>query len=302
MEWTFDDTSANVDSSISSYKNVFNFTIYTAGSPKSDPYDSSDGGAYLDGQGHLICPAITTSNMAFVLSNKVIPFSTTAPKSFEAWVYNRDLSYTTGSPFCIDGTYSDTTNPTTWGYSHSKFDSIVWSENYAQRWQMGSEGGARNVNFGGPFETNDESYVHLVLVYDSDGTIRMYHNGTQYGTSVSTTVKDFPANDARVMWCQRHYSAGGGSNPFNITYTAFYDFALSEDEVVDLYCNKFIESGESKQYKSDRPLLCSGNTNSPTTIPSTNPTQIPSERPTGVPTSDPTRDPTGELTMFNFSF
>ena len=148
---------------------------------------------------------------------------------------------------------------------------------------MGSERSNRNFDFEGFSETNDESYLHLVIVYNEDATINLYHNGTQYGnitSKPSSFVQRFSEDTSRFVFCHRHFNAGGGSNPFNITYAAYYNYALNSTDVASLYCNKFIPSGESQQYLSDVLHICPSN--APTFIPTDNPSTQPSNFPSNT--------------------
>ena len=296
IQWSFDNTSASIDTSklSSNYSDYFDIILFNNHTAKSDPYDSSDGHLYLDGNGHLICVPSTPDDQSYALSNNLIPSDIINPKSYEAWVYNVDLSQTKGGVIGIDGTYYGSGNNVT--YTHIKFDSLVWAETDPEkRWQAGSEGHVRTLSFNGSIETNNNSYIHLVLVYDSDGTITMYHNGTQYGSPYTTTTQTFEANAHRFIFCQRHKEfvswGSAWANPFNITYAAFYDVALSAEQAEALYCNKFIPNGESAQTYSDS-SICAGYTDEPTSNPTVNPTTNPSYQPSYTPSSEPSNVPT----------
>ena len=306
--WNFDNTTANIDYELSllGYDGYFDISLYHNNTLKSDPFDSSNG-AYLDGHGHLICGGdATVADQEYATSNELISLNISAPRTFEVWAYNTDLTTTGGGFMSIDGTYyhgnGDTSN-----YTHDHFDGLVWSESGTYQYRSGSELWNRGGKFTGPAETNDQSYMHLVLVYDSDGGIRFYRNGTQYGDTIYYGgIEQFAINTTKFTFCHRHQ--GTTANPFNITYAAYYDKALSEIEIQALYCHTFIPSGEADQYYSQVLDFCTTDSPSqvptfvPTIVPSHLPTTQPSKMPSNLPTTEPSSMPTSVPTVVPTNF
>ncbi len=59
------------------------------------------------------------------------------------------------------------------------FDAIVFGERESQRWMAGSNGFVRSDSFAGSLETEAASRpVHIAIVYQSDGTITAYRDGS----------------------------------------------------------------------------------------------------------------------------
>ena len=71
IEWWFDNTSAAISSSLSAqgYDGVFDIKLYHNGVLKTDPFDNSDGGMYLDGYGHMICVNTDSGNVSYALTS-----------------------------------------------------------------------------------------------------------------------------------------------------------------------------------------------------------------------------------------
>lgn len=83
------------------------------------------------------------------------------------------------------------------------FDTIVYNENTARRWQTGSSGGARNVS-SSPSETRVNQRILIAVSYGS-GLTRIYRLGALIGSSNSFT----PAGGQnRLIVGQRHNTWG----------------------------------------------------------------------------------------------
>ena len=200
-------------------------------------------------------------------------------------MYNTNLDEGEGGLISVDSTYYANGS-----YNHDKFDGLVYSEVGTRQYRSGSEFWNRGNRYDGPPETNNETYMHFALVYDSNGDITLYRNATQYGdVSSGNNIASFVANTTKFIFCQRHTGTHTVSNPFNISYIAYYDVALNQSDIISLYCDKFITSGESTQSHNG---LCP--TMSPTTMPSFEPTIQPSNEPSIPPTSKPSSQPTSQ--------
>jgi len=93
--------------------------------------------------------------------------------------------------------------------SGGRFDALVYAERRAGEWMAGSNSFQRTEDFGGAPET-ETGPVHLVLVYDADGTIRAYRNGQPYGRpyrkdAIADFASRFRSGDIRFApWKGRH--------------------------------------------------------------------------------------------------
>lgn len=96
---------------------------------------------------------------------------TVGARTLMVWVSLATLSQGAGGVISLDKSYTDAG-----AYTHTNFDSIVFSENYAQKWQAGSEYGTRNYDVGGPVETLT-SEVCIAISYAADNSITIYRNG-----------------------------------------------------------------------------------------------------------------------------
>ena len=112
------------------------------------------------------------------------------------------------------------------------FDTIVLGERKPRHWISGSNGFARTEDF--PESRPEErpnDMLHLVMVYDEDGTTRLYRNGKPYGKPFRKGPAVFPAKQTSIIFGLRHLPAGG--NKFlhvSIDRARFYNRALTEEE------------------------------------------------------------------------
>ncbi|MDF1841538.1 MAG: DUF1588 domain-containing protein [Rubripirellula sp.] len=113
------------------------------------------------------------------------------------------------------------------------FDTIVIGERQNRHWISGSNGFSRTEDFPESFEeTVQDQLVHLLMVYEEDGTTALYRNGKPYGKPYKSRAATFPKNQTSVLFGLRHLPAGG--NRFlavNIDRARFYDRALTVDEI-----------------------------------------------------------------------
>jgi len=86
--------------------------------------------------------------------------------------------------------------------------------------------------------------VHLVAVYDPEENVaKLYRNGVE---ELSYDPGDFLTATTmgegwRVMFCQRHLNAGLNDFEGKIMFGAIYDYALTEEDVAQLFQSKVVE-------------------------------------------------------------
>mmetsp|Transcript_65466 Transcript_65466/g.58747 ORF Transcript_65466/g.58747 Transcript_65466/m.58747 type:complete len:824 (+) Transcript_65466:151-2622(+) len=153
--------------------------------------------------------------------------------TLEVLISLSSLSVVGGGSIAIDSNYDANAE------LGSKFDSIVYNEDRDQRWFLGSEWFRRTQKGAGAPEiaTEFHDYIHLVGVYDVTGNnARLYRNGVVLQDYEPSGFMTAAANQGvRMMFCQRHYRAGSSDFHGRIRYGAYYDRALAEDEVRQLY-------------------------------------------------------------------
>jgi len=141
-------------------------------------------------------------------------------KTLEAWVELGSLNQKGGGVIGVqsnDGQF---------------FDSVVFAERESRRWMPGSNGLVRTKSFGAPEENEaHQQAVHIVLVYQEDGTITGYRNGAPYGKPYKTGFQEFAAGGSQVIFGMRH--RGGGNNFLNgkIHRAQLYNRALGPNEI-----------------------------------------------------------------------
>ena len=115
----------------------------------------------------------------------------------------------------------------------SVFDTIVLGERRPRYWISGSNSFTRTLDFpGDSAETIVGQELHLVMVYEADGTTRLYRNGVAWGAAYQKGSHVFPAAESRVLLGLRHMPAGGnrGLN-VEISEARLYDVALTAEQV-----------------------------------------------------------------------
>ena len=94
-------------------------------------------------------------------------------KTLESWVKLNSLDQRGGAPMSLqtlDG---------------KKFDAIVFGEREPKRWMAGSNGYTRTKTFNGEEEKNaKDQFIHIAIVYKTDGEIIAYRDGKPYGLSL----------------------------------------------------------------------------------------------------------------------
>jgi hypothetical protein len=130
------------------------------------------------------------------------------------------------------------------------FDTIVLGERKEQHWISGSNGFSRTEDFPGSTpEMKTNQMLHLVMVYQADGTTTLYRNGAPYGKPYRKGAATFPKNKTSVIFGLRHLPAGGNKYlSVSLDRARLYDRALSAAEVASA------NSGDNL-YISDQDLL-----------------------------------------------
>lgn len=113
------------------------------------------------------------------------------------------------------------------------FETIVLGERQNLRWMSGSNGFERTEDIVDAYEeTVADDLLHLVMVYQEDGTKTLYRNGQPYGQPYQKGHVTFPRDLTNVMFGLRHLPPGGNRNlAVSIDQARLYDRALTVDEV-----------------------------------------------------------------------
>ena len=112
------------------------------------------------------------------------------------------------------------------------FDTIVIGERKKRHWISGSNSFARTEDFPNSFEeTEVGESIHLLMVYQEDGTTKLYRNGAPYGESYQKGKAFFPKDESTIVFGLRHLPPGG--NRFltvRLDNARLYDRALTAEE------------------------------------------------------------------------
>jgi hypothetical protein len=157
-------------------------------------------------------------NRAYLLS-KNLPIDLRA-KSLEVWCKVGNVNQRGGGVMGIQG-------------PGDFFDTIVLGERKPRHWISGSNGFSRTLDFPGSTpETAANELLHLVMVYQPDGTTRMYRNGKPYGQPFRRGSATFPKNRTSVIFGLRHLPPGGNKYlNVSIDKARLYNRALTAAEV-----------------------------------------------------------------------
>lgn len=153
------------------------------------------------------------------LQTEPLPIDLNA-KSLEVWFQLSNLDQAGGGLMGIQG-------------DGDLFDTIVIGERKNRHWISGSNGFARTKDFSESFEeTVTNKPLHLVMVYQPDGTTTLYRNGQPYGRPYQKGKITFSREESSVLFGLRHLPPGG--NRFlsvSIDQARLYDRALTAEEV-----------------------------------------------------------------------
>ena len=161
-----------------------------------------------------------------------------AAKTLEVWCEVDDLNQRGGGAMGIQG-------------PGGLFDTIVLGERRPKHWISGSNGFARTEDFPeSTEETKSGKMLHLIMVYENDGTTRLYRDGQPYGQSYRKGQMTFPKEKSRVIFGLRHLPPGG--NRFlkvRIDRARLFTRALSAEEAA--------AASEGADYIPQKELLAS---------------------------------------------
>lgn len=174
-----------------------------------------------------------TLNNSFLIS-KPIPVDL-KEKTLEVWCLVHNLDMRGGGVMGIQG-------------QGDFFDTIVIGERQPRHWISGSNGFARTLDFPeSKPESKANELLHLVMVYQADGTTLMYRNGLPYGKPFKKGRDVFPKNQSRVLFGLRHLPPGGNRYlHVSIDRARLYDRALTPDEVVAANSGKHLVVSEKE--------------------------------------------------------
>jgi hypothetical protein len=179
-------------------------------------------GAMLNGAARIDQGSLIVDGKDSFVATAPIPIEITE-KTLEVWIQLDRLDQSGGAAISLqspDGTV---------------FDAIVYAEREPAMWMAGSNGFVRTQPFHGEPETDAaDRFVHLAIVYRSDGTITGYRDGMPYGQSYqSPALHTFPAGKSQLVFGLRHSPVGGNRLlAGKISRALLYDRALSAEEVL----------------------------------------------------------------------
>jgi hypothetical protein len=144
-------------------------------------------------------------------------------KTLEAWVQLGHLQQRSGGVIGVET------------LDGKVFDSIVFGEKQPKRWLAGSNNFARTQAIEKAADESEaaDRFVHVAVVYEADGMVRMYRDGQPYGEPYKSSGPVlFEAGKSRVVMGLRHSPVGGGKLLDGRVETArLYDRALAREEV-----------------------------------------------------------------------
>lgn len=180
----------------------------------------------------------------YVYSANNFDFDVDGDHSLEVLVAIDNINSVGGGAIAIDNNY----NQANGGYAHDQFDSIVYNEIGGNKWLLGSDYFRRTKDTSGTArsgitaETQNGIFLQMIAVYDATNNVaKLYRNGvkeleyTPQGGFLSSPADPDGAAGTRIMFCQRHLHAGASDFPGKIALGAYYDYALSEEDVAILY-------------------------------------------------------------------
>ena len=130
------------------------------------------------------------------LQSKALPLNLRA-KTLEVWCKVHNLNQRGGGVMGIQG-------------PGDFFDTIVLGERKPRHWISGSNRFARTNDFPrSKPETKADQLLHLVMVYQPDGTTTLYRDGKPYGRPYRKGAATFPKNRSSVIFGLRHLPPGG---------------------------------------------------------------------------------------------
>ncbi len=159
-----------------------------------------------------------------------------ASKTMVAWLSLNNLTQQSGGVLTLE-------NPT----GSDVFDSIVYGEAAANRWMNGSDFFNRTQAAGSQASNAAESSlseIMMAIVYQPNGTIEIYRDGSLYASYVTGVPINYPGGIANVLMGLRHDDISGGTGTTTgndqfwaglINEARIYSSALSSAEIGDLF-------------------------------------------------------------------
>ncbi|MCH2181130.1 MAG: DUF1553 domain-containing protein [Mariniblastus sp.] len=168
-----------------------------------------DNGLSLDGRGF-----VKTDPLPWKLKEKTL----------EVWLQIDDLDQQGGGVFSVQD------------LEGGVFDALVLGEQQARHWLAGSDNFRRTERLGGePEKVEDrQAVIHLALVYDAGGLIKVFRNGQLYGKPYHKGPPvTFAAGQSQVVFGLRHGQQVTGSRMFrgNLLEARLYGRALTAEEL-----------------------------------------------------------------------
>lgn len=117
------------------------------------------------------------------------------------------------------------------GYRGASLDGIQYGGGKRKQWENQSTARFRTADVAGPEENAQAGdRIHLTITYAGDGTIRLYRNGTAYGSSyrpeqdnAAGRLQTYLADDAIIQLT--------ASQSFDLDEARLYDVALSPEQI-----------------------------------------------------------------------
>jgi hypothetical protein len=208
------------------------FNDGTAGDSAGGANGTLLGGATISNGKLVLDNTSSASTLGFNGQRMQAPLAdTTGVKTLVTWVSLGSLTQHGGSGLTIEDTLGGTINPFT-----QRFDSIDYAERVAGQWMSGSDNFARSSpNNGGAAETSTAE-VMVAIVYDTDNSVALYHDGVPYGASyVQGALQSYGGGATDALLGLRH--SGCSNNCWltgSIDEARIYDSALTACQIKTL--------------------------------------------------------------------
>eukprot|EP01084_Bolivina_argentea_P108293 193529_1 len=131
------------------------------------------------------------------------------------------------------------------GYKSSKFNSIVFNEDANFEWSIQTNDDMEiNSQLSATTESDtfSDEFIHLIATFDSDNKVStLFRNGVQQKQYVSKKgfIKSKANKGYKIMFCDKYLNSDDNFYG-RVRYGAFYDYVLSNEEILMLYNQKII--------------------------------------------------------------
>ena len=216
-------------SGINSLAHRWSFNDGTANDSVGTAHGTLNNGASIAG-GQLSLDGINDFVRTAPINNAI------ASKTMVAWLSLNNLTQQSGGVLTLE-------NPT----GADVFDSIVYGEAAANRWMNGSDFFNRTQpagNQGANAAESSLSEIMMAIVYQPNGTIEIYRDGSLYASYVTGAPINYPGGIANVLMGLRHDDIAGGTGTTTgndqfwaglINEARIYSSALSSAQIGDLF-------------------------------------------------------------------